>query len=60
MALDLRVLRMKRAILILVFVFGLFFVGIVHADSVVGWGDNRNGQASPPAGNNYVAIARTK
>ncbi|MHC4433561.1 MAG: RCC1 domain-containing protein, partial [Planctomycetota bacterium] len=28
-----------------------------QASSIAGWGDNRDGQAAPPAGNDFVAIA---
>jgi len=33
------------------------FAQPVFAGSIVGWGFNANGQATPPAGNNFVAIA---
>jgi len=40
-----------------VFLFVGCLTGPVVADSIVGWGDNGDGQAAPPAGTNFAVIA---
>jgi alpha-tubulin suppressor-like RCC1 family protein len=36
---------------------GVYSLGLKADGSIVGWGENEDGQANPPDGNDFVAIA---
>jgi hypothetical protein len=50
-------MKMKRSILLSVFVCAVFFASEVRAGYIVGWGKNSSEQATSPAGNNFITIA---
>ena len=51
-------LKSFTTIVLIALTAGLFALpDSARAGSIVGWGDNEYGQATPPSGNDYVAIA---